>query len=101
MVLSLEVSDEQHDSIQKVLDEMYESKMEFGYDFVGLCLAAVKIEKRRDNKYYCSDFLKSILQKFEISGSETLRKFTEPEDFLSFPGVQIVYQGALKEFGKK
>ncbi len=100
VVLSLPVSDENYADIKNVLEEMYESKRKFGYDFIGLCLAAVRIEKRRNNKYYCSDFIKSIFQKYKIPGSEKLRKFTEPMDFLSFPGVKTIYQGYLKDYNK-
>lgn len=97
-ILALPVSDEVYDGIQSVLAEMYESKETFGYDFIGLCLAAIKIEKRRDNKYYCSDFVKSILLKFRVPGSETLRSFPHPSDFLSFPDTKLIYQGLLKDY---
>ena len=97
-VLSLEVSDENYENIKNVLEEMYESKKEFGYDFIGLCLAAIKIEKKRNNKYYCSDFIKSIFQKYKIIGSEDLNKFTEPSDFLNFPGTKIIFEGLFREY---
>ncbi len=97
-VLSLAVSDEIYESIKSVLEEMYESKKEFGYDFIGLCLAAIRIEKKRNNKYYCSDFIKSIFQKFKIPGSENLRRFTEPSDFLDFPGTELIYEGLFRDY---
>ncbi len=98
VILSLPLEDNTYDQIAKVLEEMYESKEKFGYDFIGLCLAAIKIEKRRDNKYYCSDFVKSILQKFDVPGSESLHRFTHPCDFLAFPGAVEVYRGLLKDY---
>lgn len=97
-VLSLDISDEIYQGIKSVLEEMYESKKEFGYDFIGLCLAAIKIEKKRNNKYYCSDFVKSIFLKFKIPGSENLRRFTEPSDFLGFPGTEMVFEGFFRDY---
>ena len=97
-VLALPVTEEIYDNIRTVLEEMYESKEQFGYDFIGLCLAAIKIEKKRDNKYYCSDFVKCIFQKYKVPGSENLGAFTAPIDFLSFPGVRVIYRDLLKEY---
>ena len=46
-------------------------------------------------------YLRSIFQKLKIPGSEGLRRFTEPSDFLNFPGVTLIYQGLLKEYPQK
>ncbi len=97
-VLTLSVPEESYNGIQAVLEEMYQSKEQFGYDFIGLCFAAIKVEKRRNNKYYCSDFIKTIFQKYKVPGAENLKQFTAPSDFLSFPEAKIVYQGLLKEY---
>ena len=97
-VLSLRVSEESYENIRSILEEMYKSKEQFGYDFIGLCLAAIKIEKRRNNKYYCSDFIKTIFKKCKIPGADALKAFTAPSDFLSYPGAEIVYRGLLKEY---
>ena len=97
-VLALPVSEEIYNNIRDVLDEMYRNKEQFGYDMIGLCLAAIKIEKRRDNKYYCSDFIKTILQKYKVPGSENLKSITAPSDFLNFPGTTEIYRGLLKEY---
>ena len=97
-VLVLSVPEESYDGIRDVLEEMYKSKEQFGYDFIGLCLAAIKIEKRRNNKYYCSDFVRTIFQKYKVPGAESLAQFTAPSDFLAFPGVKVIYRGLLKEY---
>ncbi len=98
VVLSLSVSETSYNGIRDVLEEMYESKEQFGYDFIGLCLAAIKVEKRRNNKYYCSDFVKTIFRKYNVPGAEDLKTFTAPSDFLSFPGTKVIYRGLLKEY---
>lgn len=100
-VLSIRIPNETYSAIASVLEEMYASKEEFGYDFIGLCLAAIKIEKHRNNKYYCSDFVKCIFQKYNVPGSESLTAFTAPCDFLFFPDAKIVYRGLLKNYKKE
>ena len=97
-VLALPVSEEVYNGIRDLLDEMYRHKEQFGYDMIGLYLAAIKIEKRRDNKYYCSDFIKTILQKYNVPGSEKLKSITAPSDFLTFSGTTVIYRGLLKDY---
>jgi len=97
-VLSLTVPDDSYEGIRDVLEEMYEGKEQFGYDFIGLCLAAIKIEKRRNNKYYCSDFIKTIFQKYKVPRADELKQFTTPSDFLEYPGAEVMYRGLLKEY---
>ena len=98
VVLSLSVSEEAYRGIQKVVDDMYQNKNEYGYNYIGLLLASMKISIQRKKKYYCSEFVKSLFQRFEIPGAESFGPIAEPCDFLAFPGVQMAYQGLLKDF---
>lgn len=97
-VYFLPVSEETYDGIKKDLEEMYEHKEKFGYDSFGVFLAAMRVEMKRNNKYYCSAFVKSVLQKYQVPGSENLKKFVEPCDFMKLPNLTLIYQGLLKEY---
>lgn len=97
-VLKLPVSDEIYNSVYQVLWEMYENKEIYGYDFIGLCLAAIRIEKQRNNKFYCSEFIRSIFRKFQVPGFENLKPFTAPSDFLSYPGAELIYEGVFQNY---
>ncbi len=97
-VLSIPVSEEIYEKISSVLYEMYETKEEFGYDFVGLALAAIRIRKSSENKYYCSDFIKTVFQKYEVPGADALKRITAPSDFLKFPNSKLLFEGLLKDY---
>lgn len=101
IILKLPVSKEIYQDVENILFEMYENKEKYGYDFIGLCLAAIRIEKQRCNKFYCSEFIRSIFRKFSVPGAENLKPFTAPCDFIDFPGAEIVYEGLLKEYSAK
>jgi hypothetical protein len=77
---------------------MYETKEEYGYDFIGLCLAAIRIRKSSAKKYYCSEFIKTVFQKYQVPGSETIGRIVAPSDFLEFPNARLVFQGLLKDY---
>ncbi|MBR7165761.1 MAG: hypothetical protein IKD18_05720 [Clostridia bacterium] len=97
-VLKLPVTAEQYEKIQTFLEEMYANKDNYGYNFVGLCLAAFQHNRASDNKFYCSEFIKALFLEFQIEGAESLPDITHPCDFLNFPGVESVYVGRLQDY---
>ena len=74
-------------------------KMKYGYNYRGFWGAAInKPIKRKDNKYYCSEFIKEIFERFGIEGTEVLGKIPHPIDFLNLPCAKRIYTGKLSEY---
>jgi len=97
-VYRFEVNESVYDAVLYELNQMYSEKEKYGYDFLGLCLAAVHIPLQRKRKYYCSGFIRSLFLKCKVPGAETLGEITKPCDFISFPGMTPVYKGLLKDY---
>ncbi len=97
-ILKLGVSEEQHAKLSEFLETMYASRRHYGYNFVGLCLAALNIRRPANKKYYCSEFLKALFIKFEIPGAKDLPKIAHPCHFLDLQGVACVYHGLLRDY---
>ena len=97
-VLSLDIPEEKYDKIRLLLEEMNRNKYRYGYNLIGLCFAAFGVCRPSNEKYYCSEFVKAIFLEFGINGAEVLPEVTHPCDFLSVPGVDVVYTGLLREY---
>lgn len=97
-VLAISVPEKIHESISSLLYEMYETKEEFGYDYVGLALAAIRIRKTSDKKYYCSEFIKTVFEKYQVPGSDAIGRIAAPSDFLEYPNARLVFRGLLREY---
>lgn len=95
MVLSLPVSEEDYHKIGDQLEGMIACSKELHYDFIGLCCAAFRVNYHRENHFYCSAFVKDVLEKHDVDGVDALDPITHPMDFMSLPGVDVVYQGKL------
>ncbi len=95
IVVALPVDGEIHREIGELMEDMKACSKQFHYDFLGLCLAAFRIHYRRHNHFYCSEFIKTILQNFAFAGSDQLAPITHPVDFIDLPGADVVYQGKL------
>lgn len=99
VILAIEVNMERYTKVCKTLFQMYSRKESYQYDYLGLCLAAFHIRRRKNNCYYCSEFVREVLQKGQVESAEQLPLIVKPIDFLGIPHKQI-YQGYLKDYSK-
>ncbi len=97
MILKVSVSKENYVKLQQRIHTMLKHPQQYHYNLQGLCLALFRIHRKRENYYYCSEFVKEMLQLSQVEGSERLRPITKPIHFLELPHSPI-YQGKLKEY---
>ncbi len=101
IVLSIDVSAEKYKAMLEKLENMLISRKEYSYNYLGLCLAGLKIHWHKKNCYYCSEFVKDFLLNFEIKGAERLGKIVHPMDFIEIYGNNQIYCGKLKDFSSE
>jgi len=97
MVLELTVSVEVYERIRRRLDEMLAEQDKYHYNYIGLGLAAFHIRWQQKYRFYCSEFVKDILQSCRVSGSECLRGIPQPIHFLKLP-YKCIYTGKLSDY---
>ena len=99
LIFKIEVSTEQYDGVKQYLTEMYKRKCEYHYNYRGLFLAAWGKIFCRERYFYCSEFVKDILMRFEIVKDTALPYITKPIDLLSI-GEEKIYSGKLRDYEK-
>lgn len=97
VVLAVEISDERYAEIRRTLHRMYLQKENYHYNYLGLFLATVDIQRKRKDCYYCSEFVKAILQRGKINGANQLETIAKPIHFMMLPHT-VIYCGRLKEY---
>ena len=98
LILRVPVSTVQYQNLKDLLTRMYTEKEKYTYNIPGLFLAALGIVYHRENQYYCSEFVRYALTKFEIINAERFKPITIPEDFLHLDSYEIIYIGNLREY---
>lgn len=98
VVLDIAVSEEQYQSIQRRIHTMLLLKKHYHYNYLGLWLAGLRICYRQKRCFYCSEFVKDILEKHEIQGVRQMHPIVQPIHFLSLPTAQQVYTGLLRDY---
>ena len=98
LVLEIKVDEEKYNAIQYFIEYFKSKKKQFKYNYLGVLLAALKMNVKRKHKFYCSQFVKTCLTTFDVENAYELPKVTKPMDFLKLNNINIVFAGLLKNF---
>lgn len=93
---SFEVTQEQYENIENVLDKFINSTERYRFNIIGLFLSGANIKLNRKNYYYCSEFVKYVLDEAKVETG--LPVLVKPMDFLKMPDLHLEYEGVLKEY---
>lgn len=96
VVVRLNVTPAQYEGIERCLASMYQRRTEYHYNILGLLLAAFRIRYRGRNHYYCSEFVKELLTRFEVIGEEDTDRIPQPVHFLHLKNGRMIYCGKLQ-----
>ncbi len=98
-VISMEVSEDVYNELEILLEEMYDKRMKYKYNFIGLCFAAFGIVLRRKDHLYCSEFIRDLFRQYKIEGYDLLDEIIQPVHFLRMPH-EAVYCGKINDYPK-
>lgn len=97
IVLKTEIDEDKFENLSKKILTMKQEKDKYSYNYFGLLLAIFKKEHRFKNKFYCSEFIKYILEDFKVLNSSDLTEVFQPIHFLNLP-FERIYSGTLMEY---
>lgn len=95
-IYSLKVTNEQYNSIKKLINKFENDNISYKFNFIGL--VAVALHKRiiRKHSFYCAEFAKYALENANIKTN--LPDIVKPEDFKYIKDINVVYKGLLREY---
>lgn len=95
-IYSLEVTDEQYSKIEQKIMYIEKNKEKYNFNYLGLFAAGFNKKLTYKNCFYCSEFVKYVL---ESSGVVTgLGAIAKPEDFKKVIGLNEIYNGLLRKY---
>ena len=96
IIMELTVTKEQYNNLKEILDYYKENIEIYKYDIVGVFLKPFNINFNRKNYYYCTKFIKEILENSNIYKFDS--DFIKPINFMDIPNKKIIYQGKLVSY---
>lgn len=94
-IYSIEVSNFQYNRISKKLKDFKKNPEKYHFNVLGLFLSAFNIKLQRRDYFYCSEFVKYLIEyaKIDINLPENVR----PIDFLNHK-MFLEYKGYLRDY---
>lgn len=94
-LLQIDVPDKIYSRAKTLVYNMFQRREDYTYSILGLLLCHLRISLDLPNRYFCSQFVGTVLSE---SGALTLPKpasLMHPFDFCSMDGLEILYLGSL------
>lgn len=97
-IYSLEVDDEQYETLKQVIEEIQteNSIKSYHFNILGLFLVAVHLKFKREKSFYCAEFVKYVLNESHINVK--LPELIKPMDFAYLDDLDEVFSGLLKDY---
>ena len=97
-ILELKVSESSYKKIEEIIDEYKHQRERYGYNFIGLVVAISGKRLKRRKHFYCSEFVKDVLNRAEVENN--LPKIPKPVDFREIKNTRLIYEGLLRNYNQ-
>lgn len=100
-IYELEVTLEQLYTIRQKLQSFEKERESYQYNFLGLIAIMLNIDFVRENHYFCSQFVSSVLAESEIKITDKPFHYATPNDFRNYKNQVLLFKGSMKHYTYK
>lgn len=93
-IYEIEITDEQYEQLKKMIQDIIINRNRYKYDFIGIVLRFFGIPVTFKNRYVCSYFVASLLEKTKIYHFKKRVSMVKPQDFEGLLGFRKIYVGS-------
>lgn len=97
MIYRVKVTTEQYCLLREKIDKFTLEKSNLRYNFLGLFGVLLNMPLRRENHYFCSQFVSEILMESNVFHSEKSPALIKTNELFSIKNKEIIYEGFLLE----
>lgn len=95
-IYSLNVTDEQYNSIVETIENVKQNKGKYKFNVIGLFLVSINKKYQKPDTFYCAEFVKYILE--TSLNKKILPEIIKPMDFLELDNIELVYEGVFSKY---
>ena len=92
------VTDEQYAQLRKTIHHFLTYQNVYKYNFLGLIALACRCKLKRNNAYFCSQFIATLFEQVGLPLYGKNSYFMKPYDFSELPYLEPYYKGNFKNF---
>jgi len=95
-IFSIKVTEVQYNKIKEEIKNFETNKLLYKFNIIGLILAGIDLKYKRENHFYCAEFVKYL---FDVAGIDmNLSTPVKPMYFKVEEQVELLYNGLLKNY---
>jgi len=95
-VYSLNVTDEQYNSIINTIENIKNNKDKYKFNIIGLFFVSINKKYQKRDSFYCAEFVKYVLEK--AFDKKLLPDIIKPMDFLELENIELIYEGLFRKY---
>ncbi|OON97118.1 MAG: hypothetical protein ATN32_05860 [Candidatus Epulonipiscium fishelsonii] len=96
-IYKMDITQNQYDKLNKVLDKWYSRGNVYGYNLRGVVGRKFNVNIHPKNRYFCSHFVSQILREADILYFDKPPICTLASDFMNHEKLELIYDGTLKD----
>jgi hypothetical protein len=97
LIYKIKITDIQYEILKDTVTSFCTKKREYRYNFLGLFGVILNKPIKRQNYYFCSQFVSELLIKSSVYITHKIPELTKPEDLLQITNKELVYEGSIRE----
>ncbi|MEG0497514.1 MAG: hypothetical protein RR439_03890 [Carnobacterium sp.] len=97
-ILSCDVTLEQFTLLTNLIGYYEQTKNMYHYNLIGLVTLALNIDFKRDDMFFCSEFVATLLADSKIYDFQKEINFITPQDLEVLPIFESIYTGSLYDY---
>ncbi|MCQ6273793.1 hypothetical protein JMM81_02225 [Bacillus sp. V3B] len=92
------ISESQFQKMNHFIQQIEGKKDLYRYNFIGLFAIALNKEIKRENAFFCSQFVSTVLKEGHVIELSKHPSHVTPHDLQQVPLFQLVYQGDFEDY---
>lgn len=97
-VIKVPVTQQQFKRLQRIINKFDRHKEHYKYSAMGLVYCYFGIARKRDQKYFCSQFVAEVLNESGVQLIDKPETLGRPHDFLHMEYGQVIYNGEIGRY---
>ena len=98
LIYKISVTTEQYSSLKKYIDIFLIDKSKYKYSVLGTATLLFNKPTKRENYYFCSQFVAEALIEAGIYKTDKLPELIRPMDLLELENKSLLYSGKINEY---
>lgn len=98
-IYRLDISNGKYRALKMTIESFIENRQMYGYNLLGLIGVMLNVPLKRKNKYFCTQFVASMLSSSKIHDFGKDSSLVKPQDFYEISGMIPIYEGRLSDLG--